>query len=115
MNNFITTILVVILCSGCESKTDQPKLGQMTYVCSSLVRGYLKLSQFDSYEVWKKEDKSQKTIKFLYTKFYSGNQICLILDTKLLECTKERGKYFLSEIDQHSLKKSQVLTLALNK
>lgn len=101
MNNFITTILVVILCSGCESKTDQPKLGQMTYVCSSLVRGYLKLSQFDSYEVWKKEDKSQKTIKFLYT--------------KLLECTKERGKYFLSEIDQHSLKKSQVLTLALNK
>jgi hypothetical protein len=114
MNKLIVILIVGILCSACEFKKDHSQLKEMNYICSSLAKGYLKISQFDSYEMWNKEDRVHGTIQFLYTKSHSTSQMVVNPPTKLLECKKEREKYLLSEIDQRSLKKINVLTLVFD-
>lgn len=72
----------------------------MNYICSSLAHNYLRISQFNSYELWKKTRGTTDTMQFLYAKHQANGQITFCPKTKLYECKRVQNKYILSEIDQ---------------
>jgi hypothetical protein len=113
MNKFVSILCLTILCTACVTQEDNFQSKEMNYVCSSLTKNYLRISQLDYYEVWNKAQSTPDTILFLYAKSQTNGQIAFNPNTRLLECKKEKYKYILSEIDQHSLKTRPILILRL--
>ena len=114
MNKFIYILCLASLCTACITQEDHVQTKEMNYVCSSLTKNYLRISQLDAYEVWKKVQSTSDKIQILYAQHQANRQITFAQTTKLFECKREKNKYILSEIDQHSLKISPLLTLRLS-
>ena len=114
MNKFICILCLAFLCTSCVTQEDNIQTKEMNHVCSSLTKNYLRISQLDAYEMWRKIQSTSEKIQILYTKRQANGQITFNQTTKLFECKREKNKYILSEIDQHSLKISPLITLRLS-
>lgn len=114
MNKFIGILCLASLCTACITQEDNVQTQEMNYVCSSLTKNYLRLSQLDAYEVWKKVQSTSDNIQILYAKHQADGQIAFNPNTKLFECKRDKNKYTLSEIDQNSLRTRLILNLRLH-
>lgn len=113
MNKFICILCLASLCTACITQEDNVQTKEMNYLCSSLTKNYLRISQLDAYKVWKKVQNTSDKIQILHAKQEANEQIILNQTTKLFECKREKNKYILSEIDQKSLKIRPLITLSL--
>lgn len=115
MNKFIGVFFLMTLCTACTTQEDlfQSK-NEMNYICSSLAKNYLKMSQLRSYELKSKVEIDTNTIHFSYGKSPIGNKIAFNSNIQLFECKKEKYKYVLNEIDQSSQNIRSLLTLNLH-
>ena len=110
MNPLITILVLIFLCKGCTIE-ENLQIKQINYICTALSKNYLKMSQFDGYEVWHKPHADHQTIEFFYAQPKHSGQISFYPHTKLLECKKEEMLYVLSEIDPLSRHKTPRLSL----
>lgn len=115
MNKFISVIFLIVFFTACAPQEDFfASNDEMNYVCSSLAKNYLKISQLESYELSHKTKLNTDTIQLSYRKSTGGSQVAFKPEPQSFECKKQHNQYVLNSIAPHSRQIQTLLTLNLH-